>query len=528
MIGVGGDKGGALTKLCLILENQQRPNNPKSISILGFYAGPDDHGNLKAKFGPVFEQLNTLTSIKYMEAGVEVERAVRIKPIGDCKFLSALFGHSGQSSSAPCFICEAAWVKAGRNMDVVGTFPFDVPGRLRTLRSLDATGTPLLRVDPSLTGPPGVHVVLGIVQSYILDWLYALCNRIDFDKDDLPCDLKGQRKVLKSLQAEEDWRLRQIRTLLDDISLATLAVEEYNRKSSPRNPRSGRIPTCSSELCLIDVISQKPDRLFESFVCNECGDEYHVVCCGGFTSDDVHRYLTGQPKCYSCSEPGSKQSMREKCTKAATRALERLRSQMESDQEVYDIVVEEREQLEGQLHASTGPTRKKLEAVLRVIGCDSRIWFQSLNGNQARDLLRAENIDKIFSIFPPSQSKDWMLVAAKDLGIIMAAANNNVKSDDEIDELELALSSLSRALRNAQPTASVTPKLHILTSHLIPYVRATRSWGRVTEQGIEALHAVLNSLDRRFASVRDIELNATLVIQMLGNYNLLDDTGFQI
>lgn len=215
VIGVGGDKGGELTKLCMILENVERPNNPRAITVLGYYAGSDTHVMLKEKLGPVFEQLNKLKTVKYRDENeVEVEKAVRIKLIGDCKFLSALLDHSGQSSNEPCFICEASWTKAGQRMATVSTFPFEVPGPARTLQSLRASGFPLLHVDPSQIGPPGIHAILGLGQSYIVDWLFALCNKLDNKSNDLPLNLKQQAKKLKELRDEEETYGARVQSLM--------------------------------------------------------------------------------------------------------------------------------------------------------------------------------------------------------------------------------------------------------------------------------------------------------------------------
>uniref|UniRef100_A0A8R1DQ87 Uncharacterized protein n=1 Tax=Caenorhabditis japonica TaxID=281687 RepID=A0A8R1DQ87_CAEJA len=87
--------------MCMILENVDKPNNPHAIQMLGLYHGHDDNQDLHKKLGPLFDQLNNLHFISYTESDVEVTKRIRINPIGDLKFLSALFGHSGQSSNSP-------------------------------------------------------------------------------------------------------------------------------------------------------------------------------------------------------------------------------------------------------------------------------------------------------------------------------------------------------------------------------------------------------------------------------------------
>uniref|UniRef100_A0A8R1HLG4 Uncharacterized protein n=1 Tax=Caenorhabditis japonica TaxID=281687 RepID=A0A8R1HLG4_CAEJA len=182
VIGVGGDKGADVTKMCMILENVDKPNNPHSIQMLGLYHGHDDNQNLHVKLGPLFDQLNNLHSISYTENDVEVTKKIRIKPIGDLKFLSALFGHSGQSSSSPCPVCNQSWTKSGRNKALLSTFCFEEVGAPRTLTQLLREGRPLLHVEPELAGPPALHTIMGITQSYVIDPLVARCNQIDYSK----------------------------------------------------------------------------------------------------------------------------------------------------------------------------------------------------------------------------------------------------------------------------------------------------------------------------------------------------------
>uniref|UniRef100_A0A8R1DKH7 Uncharacterized protein n=2 Tax=Caenorhabditis japonica TaxID=281687 RepID=A0A8R1DKH7_CAEJA len=78
--------------------------------------------------------------------------------------------------------------------------------------------------------------------------------------------------------------------------------------------------------------------------------------------------------------------------------------------------------------------------------------------------------------------------------------------------------------KEAQPL-TVTPKLHLLCAHLVSFLKVDKSWGQVTEQGLESLHAVINSLIMRFVSVRNVEKNAESIVKHTGNFNFLYDLG---
>ena len=52
--------------------------------------------------------------------------------------------------------------------------------------------------------------------------------------------------------------------------------------------------------------------------------------------------------------------------------------------------------------------------------------------------------------------------------------------------------------------SSVTPKLHILEEHVVPWIRRWKvGVGFHSEQGAESIHTVFNSLQRTYASIRN-------------------------
>uniref|UniRef100_A0A8R1IA26 Uncharacterized protein n=1 Tax=Caenorhabditis japonica TaxID=281687 RepID=A0A8R1IA26_CAEJA len=118
-----------------------------------------------------------------------------------------------------------------------------------------------------------------------------------------------------------------------------------------------------------------------------------------------------------------------------------------------------------------------------------------------------------------------MDLVMNDLGRLMSCANNEFKSDEQIDEIQKIICRFKANLKEAQPLATVTPKLHLLCAHLVPFLKVNRSWGHVTEQGLKSLHAVINSLIIRFASVRNVEKNAESILKHIGNFNFLYDLG---
>uniref|UniRef100_A0A8R1DUE8 Zinc finger PHD-type domain-containing protein n=2 Tax=Caenorhabditis japonica TaxID=281687 RepID=A0A8R1DUE8_CAEJA len=403
--GVGGDKGGSTTKLVVVFGNLINPNNPLGILLIGSYEGNDDYMSLKTNFGPLFHALNDLKNITYQENGVEVTRNVLQFPVGDCKFLSAILGHPGQSSSTPCFLCKLSWVNRGQNAATLGTFDF---GAIGDSWHPDDLKTPLLHTSPDCICPPPLHILLGVIQDYVVNWCYAICNITDFGEP-LPESLKEQRKSLKNLMDQEEFystRYLSSKHSLEivDKMLAVLERTISTGKESKESPSS-----CNSAYCFVSNATKK-DAIpkCDMVRCSQCNQFFHGLCIGVITEEDSENAQRNPGKCMECRKGRQVPILERK--KLTEKAHHDISKRLNSDEEVLEDIVEEREKLENTVDKLSGPTRKKLEHVLRSIKCDSRAFFQQLTGNQARKILRPENIAKIHEVFPTNASDNLELM----------------------------------------------------------------------------------------------------------------------
>lgn len=58
--------------------------------------------------------------------------------------------------------------------------------------------------------------------------------------------------------------------------------------------------------------------------------------------------------------------------------------------------------------------------------------------------------------------------------------------------------------RSQFPTSTVTPKLHMLEEHVVPWIKKWGvGFGLLGEQGAESIHAYFNDLKLRFGSIPD-------------------------
>ncbi|EFO92509.1 hypothetical protein CRE_20148 [Caenorhabditis remanei] len=143
---------------------------------------------------------------------VQITKNVQKRVAGDCKFLSSLYGHGGQSSSEPCHLCFPSYSTHGSKKALIESFEFDkYVGR----RSLSDYRASLVDVPLKNSAIPPMHIFQGLTQKYGIDHFLSKCNRLNYinlqglDEDeeadvDFPDSLAGQKKMLKNLENEEN------------------------------------------------------------------------------------------------------------------------------------------------------------------------------------------------------------------------------------------------------------------------------------------------------------------------------------
>ena len=58
--------------------------------------------------------------------------------------------------------------------------------------------------------------------------------------------------------------------------------------------------------------------------------------------------------------------------------------------------------------------------------------------------------------------------------------------------------------RHTFPNSSITPKIHMLEDHVVPFIRKWRvGLGMLNEQGAESIHARFNTLQRTYGSMQN-------------------------
>ncbi|EFP08401.1 hypothetical protein CRE_16177 [Caenorhabditis remanei] len=526
---LGGDKGGEEAKLLLIIENVSTPNDANGIMLLGYYTGNDDYKSLKENFGEVFEQFNKLTEVQYECGGVQITKNVQKRVAGDCKFLSSLYGHGGQSSSEPCHLCFTSYSTHGSKKALIESFEFDkCVGR----RSLSDYRDSLVDVPLENSAIPPMHIFQGLTQKYGIDHFLSECNRLDYinlqglDEDDeadvdFPDSLAAQKKMLKNLENEENHYLKRISAGLTSRESYYEILEGYE-KVEKRKRRKEKYKRCESTACLANVLNKKLAEDDTIFRCETCQKTLHYYCNGVVELDENE--MDGAKECFECTNGGRPSSIHSRKT-VVKEKLNKLEDVIEDDEKSWDAVTKEKDNVTVIIKDATGPMRKKFDKIMRKIGCENYHCSQNITGNMSRKFLRKAIIDEIISIFKPSEQMESLRMFLYDLSNLMSTSNNSIKTNEEIEEIRDLLSSMISNLKKAHPKKGIILKLHLLCAHLMPYLEKHRSWGKVSEQGIEMIHQVFKKLQLLYAPVRDLVRNASLLVQSHANNNMVYDVG---
>ena len=68
--------------------------------------------------------------------------------------------------------------------------------------------------------------------------------------------------------------------------------------------------------------------------------------------------------------------------------------------------------------------------------------------------------------------------------------------------LETRIDSFLSCYRDAFPHASITPKLHMMEHHLVPFLKKWKvGFGFLGEQGAESIHAWFNNIRRNYTNM---------------------------
>lgn len=498
------------------------------------YEGSDSEDELRENALSVFQMWNDITEINYTSKnGKQKTKKVVLKFIGDLKIISAVLGHRGQSCSNPCYLCELVSTNSGPRAQYLKDVDFRVQAVQRSLATYERdalTGSngvrkdseSLCKVEPCDFAICTVHASMGLCERYFENHINGEINIMDNIDVATGTTLRKQRKEQTELVKKEKVQKTRLDRILAarEEAFCTFNALKLISLNKSNHLKDGRL--CSSMICTFYhlPVESRTDAVVK---CAQCSGFFHFSCCSIFHPDEKIRAARMKKwKCKTCIKFDMQMHL-----SAAMTATNTLTDEADKESSELTETTQQRSALDAILLTSIGKTRKQYEILLSSFGCDTRTWYKAFTGNQVRKILREVRIDAIFALLRYTPENARVMKAMKSMAKLMSCSNNKIYSDQEIDSIEALLNDFLEEMKHAFPEEIVTPKLHLLACHLIPYMREHHTWGRSSEQAIEHFHAVINNLKTRYAPVRNLVDRASLMIEDLAIRNWMHDTGAQ-
>ncbi|XP_065655233.1 uncharacterized protein LOC136081633 [Hydra vulgaris] len=172
---------------------------------------------------------------------------------------------------------------------------------------------------------------------------------------------------------------------------------------------------------------------------------------------------------------------------------------------------------------SFGPLVNKLDKVLNSLGVQRQAYHgKSFVGNHVNKMLKEKSILELCNSIPNlvvelgfndtdihretiEVCKNFKVLFSK-FGICHKLINScNQFNEDNKQDLENRIKDFMKYFRENWPNASITPKLHLLEYHALPFIR---KWGvglgTYGEQGGESLHAEINRMKSTYCHMKGV------------------------
>ncbi|EGT35178.1 hypothetical protein CAEBREN_31532 [Caenorhabditis brenneri] len=412
---LSGDKGGEETKIVLILENIDKPNNSKSHLLLGYYTGNDDFESLKKYLQPVFDQFNQLKQISYHDGTIVVTRAVKRKLVGDIKIMCTFYNHPGAQCLQSCFLCFISYSNHGVNMATCGAFPFDVSHGIRTLETYKQSGQPVWE------------------KKFGLDYFVSLASQIDLKKYKFPDNIAMQKERLKELETEEEIYVKRIKVLCEDVDKLQ-DIKDSLLSFDTKKIRPDKRSMCSSKYCISKLVNKKINDV-DSYQCGSCLEIFHYCCNAIVSMGEKARaqIISDSSLCFECSCADTLIE-REKIVDIKINEVQRVIGEEET---LWEEVDEEKGAIKKVVKkcGDAGSKSKQLDEMMNAIGCRNYSCSKNLTGNMTRKFLRKQSIDSIAGLFPASKKTEDVKKLLYSFERLMTLSNAELKSDEQLKEI---------------------------------------------------------------------------------------------
>ncbi|EFO85517.1 hypothetical protein CRE_15190 [Caenorhabditis remanei] len=505
-----GDKGGGEFKLCATVGNVVAPNSAYHIIPLGMFTDDEKVEAIKEYLADIIEQLNNLTELKLNIGGVISSYPVDQYLGGDLKYQYQMIGHKGAAAKKSCMHCfsdgrvKIGSYERGRCLKArtEADYLLDSANEKNSNSVIPGSAFVFNNVRLANVVPPSLHILMGVAHRYGFKFLLDLAMDID-NKSNTKID-KSKKKAMRNAKGDMNVKEKEYNGLKQHLDSFEVVLQVMSRfKTSTIIPAQSHTSPCSAEWCLFRDNEMKKAGVFKStpLRCATCSEVSHAVCSGLWSEDDWELLSQVEPDmdCLRCC--GRKGAMIEEDARKVEREmrekLEELKRELEVAQENYRMLMTA---VNGE-----GEKREELEKAWGDCGADMSAWQQNFTGNHTMKLLQEEAVNHYTSVFPPTDEILHVKAFLICLGKIAKLCLPRSMTDEEIDEMDALLDVMLHHLKQFQSQENMTPKLHLLLEHVLPFMRRHKTWAKTSEQGLEALHAIVNRLLNKYRCTRNKE-----------------------
>ena len=456
-IKIGGDHGGDSFKQCFQVVNVKNPNSKENTMVFSMFEAKDYRSNLEIALKMYYEQIHALQSMTWKN------RNIKVFLCGDYQYLCMVSGLTGANGRHCCLWCLATKEDL-KNPNA------DSP--LRTVESM------IFDSDMYVEGGS----VLKNAKLYN-NMIYRPLFDIPLEQivpPGLHISLGTYLKYFNLLE-EETHRLD---LLLAEKSGETVFTVFTNIRSQIRN--------------LLVSIEDK---------------EQKIILVRDAAAHAILLNPDNEQQIKDIYEP----------------RLQHLTNQIAAKQEEVETLKA------SEAFKECGPCENVLDKVLKSLTVARQAYHgKSFIGNHVHVMLKPESINKLCdAIIQVVHDLDADVEVLNQANLISSkykrlftkyvTCHNMFNSsepfnDVDINILEVAINDLLSYFREEWPDESITPKLHILEKHIIPFIKRWHyGMGKYGEQGGEGIHAEFNSLTRVYCRMRS---NAQRVESMLKEHSI--------
>uniref|UniRef100_A0AC34QBQ2 BZIP domain-containing protein n=1 Tax=Panagrolaimus sp. JU765 TaxID=591449 RepID=A0AC34QBQ2_9BILA len=484
---VGGDYGGGYMKFTNSIGNIEKRNDPNSISLIAMGKGKSTKEHIFEALHDIANQIKSTSEIQLIIENVPTTFNVRWFLEGDIEFLLDMTGKKSASSKHPCFYCffkkdQHSFLRNPESLK---------PSKKRTDFVDRDTGEtlPLFNIPPHQLIAPCLHIFLGIGQRFISTLEFEL-KKMDYEKltpeererfEAEDAEISEKSEAIRSNLVEKTSELELLRSEVDGLQQLNDYIFSFLEQR--RNLNNSAVPgDCQMEFCVARAGFGIEDK-YRNCNCQEHSDNpkrFHEFCLGFLNSKKT---LT----CQNVTAFGRSNGLAKNIPAMLSQKLDVMQK---AEQNIQKLQTSYQKEL---LKRFVGDNVKELENIFRSMKVTRQLYFHEFTGNHIHRILKNTHFFLNLNAYENNNVVRQIITALKFLGKVQSFTRAEFLTEDDKENLEIALDDFKKHKTENFPNESMFPKLHILWHHFAELAEMFGTIGYFTEQGVESIHHIVNA-----------------------------------